>query len=129
MMTTLAALMGALPIALGVGAGAELRQPLGLAVVGGLVVSQVLTLYITPVIFIYLELARRYFFPGQADRRGDARPSPHRRRPNRARIMDRTKPCALQEFINSSMIRQRGSDHIRITIVRETIAWVSVETW
>jgi HAE1 family hydrophobic/amphiphilic exporter-1 len=55
MMTTMAALMGTLPIALGYGAGGEARQPLGLAVVGGLVFSQFLTLFVTPVFFVYME--------------------------------------------------------------------------
>jgi len=59
MMTTMAALMGAVPIAIGFGAGSESRQPLGLTVVGGLLVSQLVTLYITPVFYIYLDEIQR----------------------------------------------------------------------
>jgi HAE1 family hydrophobic/amphiphilic exporter-1 len=72
MMTTLAALAGAVPIALGLGAGAELRQPLGLAVVGGLVFSQAITLYITPVIYLYLD---RFSGKGPVTRRELAAPA------------------------------------------------------
>ncbi|WP_369926523.1 efflux RND transporter permease subunit [Xanthomonas sp. NCPPB 2632] len=68
MMTTMAAFAGTLPIALGIGAGAETRRPLGLAVVGGLVVSQILTLYLTPVIYLYMNRLQ--------DRLASRRPAP-----------------------------------------------------
>ncbi len=66
LMTTLCAMMGALPIALGWGAGAELRQPLGVAIVGGLLVSQVITLFITPVVYLWFDELGHRWLPRRA---------------------------------------------------------------
>ena len=71
MMTTLAALLGAIPLAFATGEGTEMRRPLGIAIVGGLILSQILTLYTTPVVYLYLDRLRQ-----RRLRRGAARPSP-----------------------------------------------------
>jgi multidrug efflux pump subunit AcrB len=65
MMTTMAALLGGLPLALGSGTGSELRRPLGISIVGGLIISQVLTLYTTPVIYLYMERLAHWIAPNR----------------------------------------------------------------
>jgi len=75
MMTTMAALLGGLPLALGTGMGSELRRPLGITIVGGLIISQILTLYTTPVVYLYMD--RLGFKLGGRERRaGGAGPAP-----------------------------------------------------
>jgi multidrug efflux pump subunit AcrB len=84
MMTTMAALFGSLPIAIGQGSGSELRRPLGIAIVGGLLISQFLTLYTTPVVYLYLDRAALWLTGRQRVARevpvdGAALPAPSRR--------------------------------------------------
>ena len=73
LMTTMAAMLGAMPLAIGMGTGAELRRPLGVAIVGGLLVSQVLTLYTTPVIYLYLDRLSLWRKRMSQQRKGDTR--------------------------------------------------------
>jgi multidrug efflux pump len=68
MMTTMAALLGGLPLAMGTGTGSELRRPLGISIVGGLIVSQILTLYTTPVVYLFFDrIGRKYLHTKEAD--------------------------------------------------------------
>ena len=72
MMTTMAALLGALPLAIGSGVGSELRHPLGIAIIGGLILSQILTLYTTPVIYLAFDRLARRFNAGRSSSRAQA---------------------------------------------------------
>jgi multidrug efflux pump len=76
MMTTMAAMFGAIPLAVGYGEGAEMRRPLGIAIVGGLLVSQVLTLYTTPVVYLYLDRLRLWNLTRRANRYPQSRELP-----------------------------------------------------
>jgi HAE1 family hydrophobic/amphiphilic exporter-1 len=79
-MTTMAALLGGVPMMVGTGVGSEIRQPLGYAIVGGLAVSQILTLYTTPVVYIYLDRLQSWLFGEKKKHEtaasGDAKPAP-----------------------------------------------------
>ena len=81
MMTTMAALMGTLPIAIGFGSGSESRRPLGLAVVGGLAFSQIVTLYVTPVFYTYLDAFQRRLGRARESKHGPRREAPRRVEP------------------------------------------------
>jgi len=74
LMTTMAALLGGVPMMLGTGVGSELRQPLGYTIVGGLALSQILTLYTTPVVYIYLDRLQTWMFPGKRTQAPSADP-------------------------------------------------------
>ena len=76
MMTTMAALLGSVPLAVGYGIGSELRRPLGIAVVGGLIFSQALTLYTTPVVYLFFDRLHRWFVRVKARFTATVRPSP-----------------------------------------------------
>jgi HAE1 family hydrophobic/amphiphilic exporter-1 len=80
LMTTMAALLGGVPMMVGTGVGSEIRQPLGYAIVGGLAVSQILTLYTTPVVYIYLDRLQSWLFGEKKKHEtaasGDAKPAP-----------------------------------------------------
>ncbi len=87
MMTTMAALLGGVPLALGTGTGSELRRPLGITIVGGLIVSQVLTLFTTPVVYLFFDrIGRKYLHTDEADRRACTKHARRRARSQRRRL-------------------------------------------
>jgi multidrug efflux pump len=76
LMTTMAAMLGALPLAVGTGTGSEMRRPLGITIIGGLIVSQALTLYTTPVVYLYFDRLQHWWLHARTGRRSAPRPRP-----------------------------------------------------
>jgi len=104
MMTTMAALLGTLPIALGFGAGAESRRPLGLAVVGGLLFSQTLTLYVTPVVYLYMDSLQRRLAKCIYSRLGRRRSPMNKEKPSRFRTILGTSRFRLFAIIAVAIV-------------------------
>ena len=108
LMTTMSALLGALPLMLGTGEGAELRRPLGIAIVGGLVVSQVLTLYTTPVVYLYLDRLRQWSERRKQRRLARQAPTTRIITPRRSRVRNarssftRLRPGAIERMSMAS---------------------------
>ena len=115
MMTTTGAILGALPLAIGLGEGSELRQPLGISIVGGLFLSQILTLYTTPVVFLYMDrfgdwtsgFWNRWYHGIMGDKPGDHAPSA---------VAGGVAHCALPAELSGKLTLQRS------TASRESIA-------
>ncbi len=123
MMTTMAALFGGIPIAISRGNGAELRRPLGIAIVGGLIVSQMLTLYTTPVIYLYMDRASRL-----DQRRKDARPRRHPPENLRRRLSYANKAAAPRTGARGSGAGAQKLHHARRVAAAERRAYVPADS-
>ena len=120
MMTTCCALLGGMPLALGWGAGSELRQPLGIAIVGGLIVSQMLTLFTTPVIYLYLDRLRKRFSRRAASYSNRPGILDSWRSSRRVAIDDDAIGTIAASWLASSVFRLHGGPEISAARRRQT---------